>query len=252
MISLAGAEGISIVTLSLDQTGIKRTLLRRALVRYKNVLVVIVASVLAVALTLMLLAPTAPPDLAQPSHADRVLLLTDSWAKGDVIALVRHGERCDRSSAQCQGPMDGVTVRGLAAVQALGADFKQLGLSHTDIYSSLLTRARQTADAMFAHPVEAQDWLFNCRGSMLRDALKHKVAGHNLILVSHSECMDQLLMDMNLSTSTTFGYGASLFIKTDGANEDPQMLGYIEPKDWKNIVPVVTPNNRHGFEASQF
>lgn len=252
MISLAGAEGISIVTLSLDQTGINRTLLRRALARYKNVLVVIVASALAVALTLRLLAPAAPPDLAQPSHADRVLLLTDSWAKGDVIALVRHGERCDRSSAQCLGPMDGVTVRGEAAVQALGADFRQLGLSHTDIHSSLLTRARQTADAMFARPVEAQDWLFNCRGSMLRDALKHKVAGHNLILVSHSECMDQLLMDMNLSTSTTFGYGASLFIKTDGANEDPQMLGYIEPKDWKNIVPVVTPNNRHGFEASQF
>ena len=105
---------------------------------------------------------------------------------------------------------------------------------------------------MFARPVEAQDWLFNCRGSMLRDALKHKVAGHNLILVSHSECMDQLLMDMNLSTSTTFGYGASLFIKTDGANEDPQMLGYIEPKDWKSIVPVVSTSSRHGFEASQF
>ncbi|MFU0837742.1 MAG: Histidine phosphatase family protein [Pseudomonas fragi] len=252
MFSLTAAGGISIVTLSLGLTGINRALLRRGLVRYRNALVVIVASVLATALALALLAPAAAPDLAQPSHADRVLLLTDSWAKGDVIAVVRHGERCDRSSAQCLGPADGVTVRGEATVQALGADFDQLGLTNADIYSSLLTRARQTADAMFAHPVEAQDWLFNCRGSMLRDALKHKVPGHNLILVSHSECMDQLLMDMHLSTSTTFGYGASLFIKTNGANSDPQMLGYIEPKDWKSIVPVVSTSSRHGFEASQF
>ena len=69
------------MTLSLDLTGINRTLLRRGLVRYKNALVVIVASVMAIALTLTLLAPAAPPDLAQPSHADHVVLLTDSWAK---------------------------------------------------------------------------------------------------------------------------------------------------------------------------
>ena len=81
------------MTLSLGLTGINRALLRRGLVRYRNALVVIVASVLATALALALLAPAAAPDLAQPSHADRVLLLTDSWAKGDVIAVVRHGER---------------------------------------------------------------------------------------------------------------------------------------------------------------
>lgn len=240
------------MTSSFSLTGINRTLLRSGLERYRNALVVIVASVMAIALTLTLLAPASAPNLARPSHADQVMLLTESWAKGDVIALVRHGERCDRSTTQCLGPVDGVTVRGEAAVKVLGADFDQLGLQNAEIYSSMLTRARQTASAMFVRPVEAQDWLFNCRGTMLRDALKHKVAGQNLILVSHSECMDQLLMDMHLSTSTTFGYGASLFIKTNGANSDPQMLGYIEPKDWKSIVPVVSTSSRHGFEASQF
>ena len=69
------------MTLSLDLTGINRTLLRRGLVRYKNALVVIVASVMAIALTLTLLAPATPPDLAQPSHADHVVLLTDSWPR---------------------------------------------------------------------------------------------------------------------------------------------------------------------------
>ena len=240
------------MTLSLDLIGINRTLLRRVLKRYRNALVVIAASVLAAALALALLAPASPPNLAQPSHADHVQLLTESWAKGDVIAVVRHGERCDRSSSRCLGPADGVTVRGEVTVQALGADFKQLGLMNTDVYSSLLTRARQTADAMFVRPVEALDWLFNCRGSMLRDALQHKVPGRNLILVSHSECMDQLLTDMHLSTRTTFGYGATLFIRTNEANGEAQMLGYIEPKDWGNIVPVMTASSRHGYEASQF
>ena len=70
MLSLTAAGGITIVTLSRDLTGINRALLRRGLVRYKNALVVMVASALAVALTLTLLAPAAPPDLAQPSHAD--------------------------------------------------------------------------------------------------------------------------------------------------------------------------------------
>ena len=240
------------MTSSLSLTSINRTLLRSGLERYRNALVVIVASVMVIALTLMLLAPASAPNLAQPSHADQVMQLTDSWAKGDVIALVRHGERCDRSTTQCLGPADGVTVRGEAAVKALGADFNQLGLKNADIYSSLLTRARQTASAMFVRPVEAQDWLFNCRGTMLRDALKHKVPGQNLILVSHSECMDELLMEMHLSTSTTFGYGSTLFIKASGANVEPQMLGYIEPKDWASIVPVVAASSRHGYEASQF
>ena len=143
-------------------------------------------------------------------------------------------------------------MRGAAAVQAVGSDYEQLGLKSADIYSSLLTRARQTADAMFARPVEAQDWLFNCRGTMLRDALKHKVAGHNLVLVTHSECMDQMLLDMHLSTSTTFGYGDSLFIKTNSVNGEPQMLGYIAPKDWTSIVPVVSATAGHGYEALQF
>ena len=240
------------MTSSFSLTGINRTLLRSGLERYRNALVVIVASVMAIALTLTLLAPASAPNLARPSHADQVMLLTESWAKGDVIALVRHGERCDRSTTQCLGPADGVTVRGEAAVKVLGADFDQLGLQNAEIYSSMLTRARQTASAMFVRPVEAQDWLFNCRGTMLRDALKHKVAGQNLILVSHSECMDQLLLDMHLSTSTTFGYGSTLFIRASDAHGEPQMLGYIEPKDWASIVPVMTASSRHGFEASQF
>ena len=87
---------------------------------------------------------------------------------------------------------------------------------------------------------------------MLRDALKNKVPGRNLILVTHSECMDELESEMHVPTDTSFAYGTSLFIKAEGLNNRPQMLGYIEPKDWANIVPVMTASERNRLEAMRF
>ncbi|MEB0207391.1 histidine phosphatase family protein [Pseudomonas sp. CCC3.1] len=226
-------------------------MLRKALARYRNALVVIGVSVLTVFITVQLLSPSPAPNLAKLNNASRVLTLNQSWAHGDVIALVRHVERCDRTNAACLGPQDGVTVLGETVAQGLGNEFRQLGLKDVDIYSSDLTRARQTAEAMFARTVEAHSWIFNCRGTMLRDVLKHKVPGRNLVLVTHSECMDDLEAGMNVPTDTTFGYGASLFIKADGTSAQPQMLGYIETKDWGSIVPHTALPVSHGFEASR-
>ncbi|MNG27557.1 hypothetical protein D3C84_1126910 [compost metagenome] len=69
---------------------------------------------------------------------------------------------------------------------------------------------------------------------MLRDALAHKVAGRNLILVTHSECMAQLTKDLHLPTST-LGYGASLFISAESPHT-PRMLGFIEASDWPTVT----------------
>ena len=237
--------------LSLRLAGAKRAMLRRALARYRNTLVVIGVSVLTIFITVQPLSLSPAPDLAKINNASRVLTLNQSWADGDVIALVRHVERCDRTNAACLGPQEGVTVQGAAVAQGLGDHFRQLGLKNADIYSSDLTRARQTAEAMFTHPVEAHDWIFNCRGTMLRDVLKHKVPGRNLVLVTHSECMDDLETGMHVPTDTTFGYGASLFIKADGTSDQPQMLGYIETKDWGSIVPHIAPPVGNRIDASR-
>lgn len=238
--------------LSLRLVGVKRAMLINALARYRNATLLIAASLLTIGLTWSVMAPAAAPNLANGGNAQRIESLTDSWAHGDVIALVRHVERCDRSPTPCVGPLEGVTVQGEAVAQTLGAHFNLLGLNNTDIYSSELTRARQTADFMFARPVAAQSWLFNCQGTMLRDALKNKVPGRNLILVTHSECMDELESEMHVPTDTSFAYGTSLFIKAEGLNNRPKILGYIEPKDWANIVPVMTTAERNRLEALHF
>lgn len=230
------------MTLSLHLLGINRNALSGALAKYRNTLVIVLATVAAILLSAQLLAPAAAPNLAKPYSAKRVEALADSWAQGNVIALVRHAERCDHSKAPCLGPADGVTERGEVAAQALGKDFKRLGLQNADIVSSLLTRARQTASFMFERPVAAQDWLFNCRGGMLKEALKNKVPGRNLVLVTHSECMEQLEKDMHVPTDTELGYGSSLFIRVEGTAGKPQMIGYLESQDWTRILAQLTAN----------
>ena len=116
------------MTPSLGLTDVKGFPLRRVFARYRNAWVVLAASVLTIVLTVQLLAPAAAPNLAQTRHLDRVQALTLSWAQGDVIALVRHVERCDRSIAPCLGPVDGVTVRATDTARQLGADFQKMGL----------------------------------------------------------------------------------------------------------------------------
>jgi hypothetical protein len=88
---------------------------------------------------------------------------------------------------------------------------------------------------MFNKVSLGQDWLIQCKGRMLADALSHKVAGRNLILVTHSECMAELEKEMKLSTST-LGYGGSLFVSVAGMAGKPQMLGFIEAADWPSVV----------------
>ena len=227
-------------------------MLIKALVRYRSAMLLIAASLLTTGLTWNVMAPGSAPNLANRGNAQRIEALTDSWARGDVIVLVRHVERCDRSPTPCVGPLEGVTVQGKAVAQTLGAHFNLLGLNSTDMYSSELTRTRQTASFMFARPVAAQRWLFNCTGTMLRDALKNKVPGRNLVLVTHRECMDELESEMHVPTDTSFAYGTSLFIKAEGLNDQPQMLGYIEPKDWASVVPVMTAAERNRLEALNF
>ncbi|AZC22470.1 Ais protein, putative [Pseudomonas sessilinigenes] len=211
----------------------KRPFLRGAVARYKKPLMLLLGALLVLLSSLYLFRPAQVPDLTRDNAAG-VKALASGWAKGDMIVLVRHVERCDRSNAPCLGPADGITDRAREVAVALGARFEQLGLEHTDIYNSPLTRTAQTAGFMFSKVSSGDNWLFNCRGSMLRDALAHKVAGRNLVLVTHSECMTQMDKDLNLSTPT-LGYGAAMFVSTDTLNGTPKMLGLIEASDWRSV-----------------
>ena len=219
--------------LRLSLFGVKRSIDLSVLARFRNTWVVLAASVLVIPLTLWLLAPATVPDLAHGNVAGAKALAAD-WAKGDVIVLVRHVERCDHSKAPCLSGNDGITDRSRSVAVAVGAQFEQLGLNNAEIYNSPSMRTVQTAGYMFNRAASGEEWLINCKGRMLQDALAHKIPGRNLILVTHSECMGQLEKDLNVSASNP-GYGSSLFVSA-ASPAGPKMLGFIEASDWRTVT----------------
>jgi phosphohistidine phosphatase SixA len=221
------------VELRLSLFGVKRSIDLRWLARFRDTWVVLAASVLVIPLTLWLLAPSAVPDLAHGNMAGAKALAA-GWAKGDMIVLVRHVERCDHSRASCLSGNDGITDRSRSVAVSVGAQFEHLGLDKADIYNSPVLRTVQTAGYMFNKAAVGEDWLISCKGRMLQDALAHKVPGRNLILVTHSECMAQLEKDLKVPASN-LGYGASLFVSA-ASPAAPQMLGFIEASDWRTVT----------------
>jgi phosphohistidine phosphatase SixA len=221
------------VELRLSFFGVSRSIDLSRFARYRNAAVVLASAVLVIPLTLFLLRPAAVPDLAHGNVAGAQALMA-GWAKGDMIVLVRHVERCDHSKAACLSGNDGITDRSRSIAVSVGARFERLGLARADIYNSPILRTVQTAGFMFNKVDVGEDWLINCKGTMLRDALAHKVAGRNLILVTHSECMAQLQKDLKWASSTP-GYGASLFISAANP-QAPHMLGVIEASDWRSLT----------------
>ncbi|WP_443696000.1 histidine phosphatase family protein [Pseudomonas sp.] len=174
----------------------------------------------------------------RPSHFFRgssleIASFKAAWIEGDVIAFVRHAERCDQSTAPCLNSLDGITVRGKGVAIEVGASFQQLGLEKTDILTSPLTRTQQTADYMFNHKVQSQEWLANCKNTILQSAIKHKVRGRNLVLVTHSDCMKDVERSMNYSTSDKPDYSSSLIISYREKEKVLQMLGIVDSGDWK-------------------
>jgi hypothetical protein len=220
------------VELKLSLFGLTRSIDTRRFARYQNALVVLASALLVIPLTLWLLRPATVPDLDHGNVAG-ARALADGWAKGDMIVLVRHVERCDHSKAACLNDPSGITDRARAVAVGLGARFEQLGLDNADIYNSPLVRAAQTAGYMFNRVGASDDWLANCRHDLLRNALAHKVPGRNLILVTHSECMQAMETTLQRPTSV-FGYGASLFVST--AQPTPRLLGFIEASDWRSVM----------------
>ncbi|MDI2593678.1 histidine phosphatase family protein [Pseudomonas sp. 681] len=218
--------------LRLSLFGIKRSIDLTRYARWRNTAVVVAAALLVIPLTLVLLSPAAVPDLAHGNVAGAKALLS-GWARGDMIVLVRHVERCDHSTAVCLSGEEGITDRSRGVAVAVGAHFERLGLTRADIYNSPILRAAQTAGYMFGKVGVGEDWLISCKGVILREALAHKVPGRNLILVTHSECMADLEKTLKFATSSP-GYGASLFISAQNP-QAPQVLGSIEASDWRSM-----------------
>jgi phosphohistidine phosphatase SixA len=178
--------------------------------------------------------PRSPIDLATDSH-QRIASLYDSWKKGEVVMLVRHGERCDRSSNDCVGPRDGITLHGQQVSADVGRSLEGLGLTQTDVIASPSTRTLQTAEFLVGHPVGAQDWLFDCEKMNLDQVMAHKAGHRNLVLVTHSGCISQIEKQQGYYHADMSDYDSAVFISMNREGR-PVIRGLLNPDGWDQLT----------------
>ncbi|CAI8700836.1 Histidine phosphatase family protein [Pseudomonas chlororaphis] len=178
--------------------------------------------------------PRSPLSLASATDLQTSGLL-EQWQAGNVVVLVRHVERCDRSPHPCLGPADGITRAGSEAAVHLGAAFRALGMSHTDVLSSPITRTAQTAAYMFEQPTNAQEWLASCGKSLRDEVLAHKLAHHNLLLVTHSGCISDFESQTGFKHALASEYGSALFVSVGDAGQ-VKVLGVVNEQNWQSLL----------------
>lgn len=110
------------------------------------------------------------------------------------------------------------------------AQLAGLGLAATDVYSSPLTRTSQTSSLLFAEPTANEDFLYHCKKNFVQDALAKKIPGRNLVLVTHSSCLDEVNANYAYA-EVDYKYGASVILNVESLTEQ-NVLGFVDADDW--------------------
>lgn len=142
------------------------------------------------------------------------LMLIHDWKNGDLAVLIRHEERCDRSSNPCLGPADGITVFGSQRAKKTGEQIRaNMGLENVDILTSPLLRAVQTAQSMLGDAKLLSSRHTICGQDIIRRLAEHKNSERSLLLVTHSTCINDLIQSAGYRKAGKPQYGSLLFVK---------------------------------------
>lgn len=146
--------------------------------------------------------------------------LSEHWINGNAILLIRHEERCDRSSNPCLGPDDGITVLGGERAKETSILLKaHFDFDDADIFTSPMTRTVQTSDFMLGKASLLSVREAICGNDIVDKLLEHKNSGRNLIVMTHNTCMKDLIRSSGYRHSWSPEYGSLLFAKTTSKNE---------------------------------
>ncbi|WP_099586588.1 histidine phosphatase family protein [Pseudomonas sp. 2822-17] len=187
-------------------------------------------AVITALLACSLLWPASPRDLGVGNR-----LLTSQvmplWRDGDVIVLVRHEERCDRSTNPCLGPVEGLTINGSQQAEKLGSAFKWLGMDGSDVLASPAIRTAQTLRFMFGKNELTSGQQAVCGAAMGEELLSHKQPGRNLVFVTHSGCIADFEKSQGFPRAAFPEYGSALFVQVL-PNGKFKTLGIMNNPDW--------------------
>ncbi|MGC6374012.1 histidine phosphatase family protein [Pseudomonas sp. K2I15] len=174
--------------------------------------------------------PRSPLDLGV-GHRLLTSGALEAWRNGDLVVLVRHEERCDRSNNPCLGPADGLTTLGSVAATATGKAFQTLGMENTDVLSSPTTRTAQTTLFMFGKSELSPGPLAICGPAIAEELRPHKHTDRNLLVVTHSACISDFEEALGFEHAAHAEYGSALFVKLL-PNGKFKALGIMNTKDW--------------------
>ena len=187
-------------------------------------------AVVALLISGFLLWPSSPRDLGVGNRLLTSQVLP-AWRDGDLIVLVRHEERCDRSTNPCFGSSEGLTVLGTQRAQELGKAFTKLGMGYSDVLASPALRTVQTSQFMFGKTELTSSEKAVCGKDMGEELLSHKQPARNLVFVTHSGCIADFESTLGFPRAAFPQYGSALFIrvKTNGKFET---LGIMNSEAW--------------------
>ena len=191
-------------------------------------------SLVGLLLTGFLLWPSSPLDLGVGNRLVTSGVLA-SWRQGDLVVLVRHEERCDRSTNPCFGPASGLTIQGTQRATALGKAFDSLGMEATDVLSSPTTRTAQTSLFMFGKTELSPGPLAICGDAMAEEILSHKQPSRNLMLITHSACMSDFQTSLGFPHAAAAEYGSALFVKVL-PNGKLEAMGTLKIQQWAAVL----------------
>lgn len=190
--------------------------------------------VVAALLACSLLWPFSPRDLGVGSRLLHSPVLP-LWRDGELIVLVRHEERCDRSSNPCLGPMEGLTINGSQHAENLGKAFKTLGMESSDVLASPAIRTAQTSRFMFGKTEVTSSQQAICGSAMGEELLARKQPGRNLVFVTHSGCIADFESTLGFPRARFPEYGSALFVQVL-PNGTFKALGIMNNPDWPAVL----------------
>lgn len=213
-----------VVDLTLTKPRSRRGFFRRPQLRWLGI------ALIGLLLVASLLWPMSPRDLGVGNR----LLTSDVlplWRDGELIVLVRHEERCDRSQNPCLGPVEGLTINGSQQAENLGKAFKRLGMDGSDVLASPAIRTAQTLRFMFGKNELTAGERTVCGAAMGDELLTHKTPGRNLVFVTHSGCIADFETTLGFPHAAFPEYGSALFVQVL-PNGKFKTLGIVNNADW--------------------
>lgn len=168
-----------------------------------------------------------------------------SWQDGELFVLLRHTEKCSAVENACPADDDGITEAGLDQAELVGRGLSRLGKSDADILYSPTKRTAQTAKAALTGDMSPQLWLTEgCKVGLLEKIKSRKRPGKNLVLVTHSSCLNALqdedqkrILSFNAGRDRFYGVSVIFRQKEDDRVE---VFGCILPSQWKQVEDKVS------------